>query len=384
MLLPLLAACGAEATTNEGMPPAADVAALPAAEVPGRVLAACHGDVLGLERFIASVTLPDGSQVKAFGHLPDKLRVQLPSGEVHLYHDGRTVRLGDTPTELPADAALRLRALHSLLDVVGLGPLHRAIGCQRTGERTFSLLQPAAEPWLLTLQPGSLLVERLHGPAGAVRVIEHGRTSTTWIIRTAEVEPLGACAVRFDEWDYPWDASAFALTRKRPAGSAVHVMGAEARPETPQLEERARALRWLVLDDPLSWEGRAAAVQEHVRMLQEGQQELAGFAGLLSEGERARLVVPFRPEKGGARFEPPVGWDVRDVPAGRGLTVFPRSGDLAQRAADGERLLRAALQAQGLDADGPVLVQPYLHLDKGPPTEAALAALVVRVSVAVK
>lgn len=368
------------------------LAQVPAAEVPSRVLAHCHQGLVGMDRFAARIELPDGTILQAYAHLPDRLRLQWPDGAVHLL-DGalahRWTGAGER-VELAADAAARLVAVRTLLDVAALGPLHRAIGSTRLDERTFAVAQPASEPWQLTLAAGSLLVERLVGPHGAVDVLEHLRTSTTQIVRVAAIEPLGRCRVRFDSIDCTWDESLFEAQREAAAPTAAPApapatitVGAMPRPTAPTLES-LRAARWLVVDDPLDWTARAATVQHHMQILRERGQTTAGFAGLLQDGERQRLVIPFRAAPDAAPFAAPADWTILEVGAGRALAVYPDRGDLAQRRAEGEHALRQALQAQGLEAIGPIVAQPYLHLEEGAPAAAATAAPVVRVAVAVR
>ena len=53
-----------------------DVSAIDAATVPSRLVAACHAEVTGFDRFVAQVTLPDGSKAKVYGSLPDRLRIE--------------------------------------------------------------------------------------------------------------------------------------------------------------------------------------------------------------------------------------------------------------------------------------------------------------------
>lgn len=372
---------------------AIDVAALPADQVVGMVLRECHGTMAGLERCAAKVTLPDGEVLQVFAHLPDRLRVQFADGAVHFLvddHADRWIAGTMQRTDLDGEAAARLRALRDLIDVATLGPLHRAIGCQRTGPRTFDLAQPRQLPWQLTLAHDTLLVDAMTGPHGTVQVTDHLRTSTTWVVRKAIVAPLGECQIRFDSRDVLWDESMFAPPppptavddARRGNGRTIQI-GAPSMPSTPTLEPM-RAVRWLVVDDPVDWTHRAETVQQCLRTLTGQGQTLAGFQGLLRDGDRMRLVIPFRAERTDAKATLPADWDIRDLPAGRALVVFPPRSDLPTAFADGERLLLRALADQRLEAIGPILAQPYLHLDEQAPTADEVRAPVVRVSVAVR
>jgi hypothetical protein len=381
----LLVALGPLAACGDGTGERVDVAAIPADAVVAAVLRHCHAELTGMDRVVARATLPDGSELQVFAHLPDRVRVQRPGGEVQLLAGGGAFALrGKAAVPLPEAEAARLRALATLVDAAALGPLHRADRCERTGPRSFRLDAGDGGAWDLTLADGALLVESLRGPGGAVRILDHLHTSTTWIVRRASIEPLGACALRFEQRAFAWDESMFAV----PGGQAAVApapqisRGAESRPASPAPVEEP-AMRWLVLDDPGDWGERAALVAARCAVLRAAGQELAGFAGLLRERERARLVLPFAPRQD-ARFQPPEGWDVRDVPARRVLLVFPGAGGVDERIAAGERLLREAAARLGLAIEGPVLAQPYFHLDEGPPTEQRLAAPVVRMTVPVR
>lgn len=393
-LLLLLLACSDEARLEQ---PALDHRTLVPAEVPALLLAACHGELTGFSRFAAKVTLPDGGTAQVFGKLPDHLRVQWPDGSIDLLDRDRALGLSrdnGAAEELALAAATRLRAMRILLDTAGLGPVRRATSCTRTGPKTFLLHQEEASGVELELEPTALRVRRL----GSVQVEEHLVTSTTHIVRIASIEPLGRCTIRFDKIDFALDETIFVstprsvpLTPIRPANndpvakpqSDTVTVGTPRRPTEPVIEP-VRAQRWLCLPDPGTWPLRAAAVQTHLTTLAKAGQTTAGFQGLLRDGDRTLLVVPFRQKDGAPPFAEPAGWDVREVRAGRALAVYPASGDIDQRATAGERALRAALAEQALDADSSILVQPFLHLDETAPDAEALKAPVVRVSILVK
>jgi len=139
-----------------------------------------------------------------------------------------------------------------------------------------------------------------------------------------------------------------------------------------------------VLPDPVDWAARAELVQQRMRFLEQHGQEMAGFVGLMREDGQALLVLPFRPATGAAELTAPDGWNIRRFETGPCLEVYPPTGELNERIAAGERMLREALQAQGLQPVGPVLAQPFLHLDEAAPTAEQSKAPVVRVSVAVR
>ncbi len=378
----LLFACGPERAA-----PAAELdAALDGKAVVARVLAECHADLVGFDRFAAKVTLPDGGMALAYGNLPDRLRVQWPDGQVQLWdRESSFAAEGGSTHELPAADHARLRALHRLLCAASLQPLRAAAAAVRTGPRSVQLTQPDGSEWQLILRDDSLLPARLDGPDAAVTIEAHLTTSRTRIVKQAAVAPLGSCALRFDAIDFAWDESMFAERRPQaPAASSPPLLlGRPNRPTTPTIEA-VRPLQWLCVEDPGDWRRRSEAVMRWLSELQARGQTMAGFAGLLRDGDRTLLAVPFRPDAGGESLAAPPHWDVRTLPSSRALAVYPARGDFATRWREGDSQLRAALAAQDLVATAPVLAQPFLHLDEGPPDAAAADAPVVRVSVTVR
>jgi hypothetical protein len=159
--------------------------------------------------------------------------------------------------------------------------------------------------------------------------------------------------------------------------------GGEPRSPEPCLVE-SKAMRCVVLEDPGDWARRAEAYRPVHEELQRQDQMIAGFPMLWRQDGRPWLGVPFRQRPGGRAVEVPSGWTIRDVPAGKWLVVYPPSGGFDERLADGERRLERALAAQGLEAAGAVVAQPFFHLHEGEPPPDKLAAPTVRLSVPVR
>lgn len=374
-----LAACG------ETEPPAR--AELPEPErLAAALVRECHGDLVGFDRFVATVTLSDGGTVHVQGSLPHRLRAQWPDGAIDLLDEDRATRLvdgGKSTRPLDGVARDRLFALRKLLDAAALGPVRRSVRCELVGPRVYLLHQADGTEVDLELRDDALRVSRL----GAVHVLAHLDTSASHVVRSAEIAPLGRCTIRFEKIDFAFDESIFDAratsrteTEASPPEAKPMTVGAPRRPAEPT-QEPVRAQRWLCVPDPGDWGARSRRVQELVARLREAGQTTAGFQGLAREGERDLLVVPFRGAEGKPEWSAPADWDVREVPAGRALAVYPPSGDFAERRARGEAQLAAAQKALGLEARGLVLAQPFLHLDENEPDAAALAAPVVRVAV---
>lgn len=383
----LLAVACSDATPPAAAPRAVDLAAIADTDLVDAVLDECHRPLRGhLDRIAAVVTLPDGAEVQLFAQLPDRLRTQAHDGSF-LLRDDTVLRLGDDgATAAPTDAAERVRRLRTLLDGALLGPLHRAIGCTRAGASEWDVAQPGGGVVRLALRPGTLLPARL----GEVTFGEHLRTTTTWVAKRAALPEFGECTLRFTFGDVTWAPDFFTAKPRVDAPSAPlpsHVrmttQPGEARSPVPVLQEQP-ATSWLVVADPGAWPARHAAYRPLHASLEAQDQHVAGFPLLWRDGERAWLGAPFRRRADGPAFVAPDQFTVRELPAGRWLVVYPPAGDLAARIAAGERSLREALAARALEAAGPIVAQPFVHLQEGVPTEAKLAAPVVRLSVPVR
>jgi hypothetical protein len=395
LLLTAAAGCGGEPpAAPPPAPRAVDTSRIADDELVAAVLDECHRPLRGrMDRIAAEVQIGDGSVWRAYAKLPAALRAAGPPGQF-LLRDGEVHRLGDASpdgaVEPATDVPSMLRSLQTLLDAASLGPLYRATGCRRTGPATFELAQPHGEPWTLQLQAGTLLPERLRSGDREVQVLGHLRTTTTWIVDRAETAGLGTCKITFEFADLAWSDDFFEPppTRQRqPRVERPRIPfvpgGAEPKSPTPILVD-ARAVEWIVLDDPGSWPARASAYRPVHEELLRQEQAIAGFPILSRDGDRALLAVPFRPRGPAQLLQAPTGWQRRAVPAGRLLVVYPPEGDFAARCATGERLLREAAAAQSLQVRGPAVFQPFLHLQEGEPSAERLAAPVVRVSLPVE
>ncbi|HEX5053198.1 MAG TPA: hypothetical protein VFZ65_15595 [Planctomycetota bacterium] len=359
------------------------------------VLDECHKPLRGRMDRIAAVVRPaGGSEVRLFALLPDRLRTQ-EADRAFLLCDDRVVRLRDDSGANaggPATPAERTRVqrLRLLLDVATFGPLHRATGCRRLGDLEFELSQPEGPPWTLRLRPDNLLPAALAGPDGEVRIVDYLRTSTTWIAKHLELDGLGVCDVHLELGGLDWTPDFFAppdeprntaepVLRIAAPGTAV----AETRSPTPILVE-GRAAQWICVPDAGTWPQRVAAYKPLHEELERQDQLIAGFPIFWQEHGRHWLAAPFRQRPDGPAFQAPDGWQIRAVPAGKWLVVYPKDGELAGKLAAGERLLREALTQRGLEPQGAILAQPFVQLQEGEPSPEKLAAPVVRMSVALR
>jgi hypothetical protein len=386
----LLTACGGEPQQPKTPPPrTVDLSAIADADLVAAVLDECHRPLRGrLDRIAAIVHLPDGEEVRLFAQLPDKLRAVARDGSFLLLQDDvHRLHADRTEPAAPADAA-RIRLLRTLLDAALLGPLHRARDCHRVEATEWDVRQPDGSSVRLALRPHTLLPARLTDARGDVRFDDYLRTSTTWMVQRAALDGLGACRLQFLLHDMAWAPDFFdvrPLAAATPSDAAVRMPTTGGEPQSPDafLVDSAAA-RWIVVADPGTWPLRCERYAPlHEELVRQGQQ-VAGFPVLWQEGGEPRLAAPFRQKRGGAEFAPPSGWTIRDVPGGRWLVVYPPEGDLAARLADGERRLQEAATARRLTARGPVIAQPFFHLQEGVPPADKLAAPVVRMSLPVQ
>lgn len=393
----LIHACGAEGA-QQPAPRArtVDVAAIAERDLVAAVLDECHRPLRGkIDSISAKVRPAEGMEVQLFAILPDKLRVQEANGSYLLTGD-TVFRLGNAEARQPApEAAARVRLLRTLLDAATFGPLHRATSCRRTGPHEFELTQPDGSLCKLRLRDHSLLPDSFASAAGEVRIVEYLRTPTTWIAKQLEIDGLGRCGVFLDDRDIDWAPDFFAppaaakgesgAKSERGERTRMPVPGPvpESRSEVP-VEGDAKATRWVCIADPGNWAARAAAYRPVHAELERQKQLIAGFPIFWQEEGKAWIAAPFRQRPNGPAFQAPKDWQLREVPAGRCLEVWPPGISLDEKRAAGERMLRQALEAKRLSAAGPILTQPYLHLQEGEPEPEKLASPVVRMAVAVR
>lgn len=342
-----------------------------------------------MARVSAKVVLPDGSELRLYAELPNKLRMQ--SAERRFLLVGNDVfRIDDETVAATAAEAEHVRALRWLIDAAAFGPLHRATECARIGPARFVLGAAGSAPVELTLRENTLLPSTFAFGGTEVTIVDWLRTPSTWVAREVEIAALGRCRIRFETANVGWDDNFFvppatAIARglaPAPGLTGVPSPGTSVakRSPTPVVVD-GKAARWVCVADPGDWPGRVAAYQPlHAELERQGQQ-IFGFPLLFQEGAQNWLAAPFRQRRDGPAFAAPAGWQLREIPAARWLEVHPADGDLATKLANGQRMLVEALRAQGLVAAGPIVAQPFFHLHEGQVSAEKLAAPTVRMAV---
>jgi len=351
------------------------------------VLHACHGPLRDrLDRIDLRVRCAEGTQFQIYAALPTAARIVSAEG-VFLVRDGQIHALDDTARATPLTAALqqRLHALRLLADAVVLGPLRRAQSVTSRAAGVFELSTATGETWQLRLRPGSLLPAELQHNAQRVHFREFLPTTTTWMPARVELAPLGLCELQFELAGIDWRAEFFdppTTPRQQPTPpERIPYLPPGAEPRSPEpFVITSKPLQRVLLADPGDWAGRAARYAPvHSELLRQGQ-SIVGFPMLLQHQGNALLAVPFRQRTGGNALSAPADWRIEAIAESRWLVVYPPDGDLQQRCTEGAQRLQAALAQLGLTAAGPMVYQPFLHLQEGEPTAERLAAPVVRVS----
>jgi len=395
-LLASAAACGpgsqptGDATGANPQPRAVELAQIDAADIPDRVLDECHAAVLRgrMQAIRVVVTLPDGEEIETYARLPRFLRTFGEGGRLLLRDDEATTADGAAP----AAATARLHQLRELLNATTLGPLYRAEKCERIGPGRFRLSPASGPAFELELRPKTLLPAALTGPSGTITIDDYIRSPVTWIPSKATHPQLGTCRLRFESAGLRLKDSFFtfpsASDGNKPAGISKHAIRlaprAEPQSPTPTLQP-ARAVHWLVLNDPGDWPRRTALWRPLHDTLRDQDQQIAGFPILVSIDDEATLGIPFRPRQGNALPAVAASNRVISFEAGRELVVYPEKvDDLPTRCAEGRKRLRKALDDRGLEAIGPIYCQPWVHPEDGVPSDEDLASPVLRVSVRVR
>ncbi|MFM1870844.1 MAG: hypothetical protein RL398_266, partial [Planctomycetota bacterium] len=278
-----------------------------------------------------------------------------------------------------------LTAMRQVVDAAAMGPLHRSKTANREGA---TLRLPAAgyAACEVVLRTDSVLPARWTFDGDVVEVRDFLRTTTTWMTKTVHHADLGAVEIAFERAGVVWSPDFFAPPASRDESPAPRIVlpgqgGAEARSATPAAG-KAAAMQLVVLPDPGDWAARATAYAPIHAELERQNQRIAGFPMLFDDGGRSLLAAPFRRRPDGPAFVPPDGWQLRDWPDQQLLVVYPADGDFEQKRRAGTAALRDTLAAQGRRMLGPIVIQPFFHLQDGAPAADKLAAPVVRVSVA--
>lgn len=373
----------AAAPANARAVPAGSVAA---EQLVAAVLDECHRPLrLRMQRVKASVTLPSGARWLVQADLPHRARTRKGRQE-WLANGGRVTSLeGD---EAASEAAGRTLDLTVLVDVAAFGPLHRATGCSEEGD-AFHLAQPDGDAVRLALHPDTLLPSSMRVRGDLIAVEDYLRTPSSWVARRLRHPRLGVCEVVFEDGGIQFPDGYFDPEREDKGQQPVirqPIPGAVVETQSPTpIVVDGKATQLVVLPDPGDWQDRYAPYREVIDELQLQNQRIAGFPCLfVDEDRRGLMAAPFRQRKGQPPFDPPSDFLLSDVPAGKLLVVYPPDGDVEARIEAGRQLLERELANRRLTAKGPMIAQPFVHLDAAPPEAAELVDVAVRVWVRIE
>ena len=357
-----------------------------AEDVVEAVLDECHRPLRArMQRVKATVTLGSGDRVLCQAALPDRARIRAGKDE-WLVLDGSVRSL--TGAQVASAEAERLRDIVAVVDAAAFGPLYRADSCARADE-AYLLADKRGRETRMTLFPRTLLPSSFSRQEDRVDVLDYLRTSTSWVARGLAHPRLGPCRVVFEDGGVHFPKEYFTATRDPapgPAAVRAPIPGAvvETQSSTPIVVE-GKATRLVLLDDPGAWPSRHEQFRDVIEELQRQEQRIAGFPLLFTDEDgRPRVAAPFRRRANGRELSPPDGYRLAEVPAGKLLVVYPPEGDLEARRRSGEALLRRALANRRLRARGPVVAQPFLHLQAAPPDAEKLEDVTVRVWVRIE
>ncbi|MCA8973742.1 MAG: hypothetical protein KDC98_03425 [Planctomycetes bacterium] len=393
-----LAGCGEPGPQPAADPPsglaaarAVDLDEVLDGELTALVLAECHALLRGsMQAVTANVTLPDGDKLQCHTRLPNDLRVAGAKGK--FVQSGDSIasigepRVDGKAREVTTAEHRWMVALRDLLDIATFGPLYRARGCRRIAAAEYEIDVGGPTPMRMRLHPGTLLPAAFEDTFGTITIDDYLHTPATWIPAGLTHPELGRCRITFEKCGQLWRDDFFLPDSDRPTESPrirITTESIETRSPVPVFCDANRT-RWLVLDDPGTWQERAAIYAPLHDSLLAQRQKIAGFPILTRIDDKDVLVIPFRPREGDELPPLAVGRRVLLIEAGRELVVHPPDGDFEHRRRDGERMLRAAMANNGLEADGEIRCQPYFHFDEGAPQAADLAAPVVRMSVRIR
>lgn len=366
--LVLLAAIFAPVVYWQGAQPQAERPALaPSAVIDGVVARSIGTFESDLRNVVLNVRAePDDAPMAVWLADDGRMRLDRPGiGSETLTADSGFAWSGKTDSRtLTAERRKELEALRANCRAVLCLPLLGASNAERTGRDSlqFATADETAGEQLWTLrhdEDGNLL--SLAAPsAGRVDFIEFKPPPGMSLAQVVDLSGLAAefCGQRLFELSSAasfFDASTF-LPPDRREGIAlppdVDVQPADL-PHDPRFET-AEARRWLVLDDPGSWQQRVALCYAEGERL--GEHDQAGFGDpMLIQPDR--LAIPFLPFEDAAPYEAATNETVREVREHTVAAVLAKPGDsFDARVAAAKARLLSFLASQGRKASGPLRI----------------------------
>jgi hypothetical protein len=313
---------------------------------------------------------PDGEATTVLARLPDRLRITHPDGSAGLLRGEAawTWAHGAAPAAAGAESRAELERWRTLLDLLTLGPLERALQhdpppAERSGPDRLAVGTGEARIEV-ELDPARDLVEALHGSGISVRILERhigerpgpaGAAERTVVPILVDEAVLGTWHLRFLGAGIDFDEQVFAPPTGAAAPTFTH--GGPGGTTAPRIEAAA-AVSWLMFEDPGSWTARMQLFRSAGPRLGPLGYGNGGDPMLVATEDGPFFVIPFRPRRGDAEsLVPGAGERLRSWPAGRVVAVDPPAGEaFERRIAAGRTALEGFAQSEGLHLDGPICV----------------------------
>lgn len=315
-----------------------------------------------------------------------RLRVDRQDGTVEILgRQGGWRCAADRAPQALDEADLReLRALRDLLGAAYLLPLYGARQIERRGPAVFAIAAADGSTWRLEIDVTKQRPKSLSGPPGEVVFHDFLESAVSQLPQRVGLGKLGEQRLKLLGADALFEEYLF-QDPSRPAsaaslGSKLARREGDARPTEPILETIESTL-FLVIDDPLDWEKRAAAITAVGATLGEQGQFGQGLPFLFTEADRQRIGIPFVPDEttGSRPFLARPGQDARARPRHTAIVVYGADASFAVSSAALARAALAFAERHRHTVAGPLRTLPYLAWEDGGPSEARLQRLGVRV-----
>jgi hypothetical protein len=342
-----------------------------------------------MDRSLLELREGNASPTVVAAWLPDRLRMDANGVVEILVNDiGWRCPVNETPVKLQGRGLEAIVQMRDFVRGMLLTPLYEMRSAVRNGDEILLELD-GGEQWHLQIGEDPLLPASLRGPRGEIRFVDYRETSVTKLPRRVVLGDLGEREIQFRTTGVVYSELLFAdpeavpgaeLPTGQPGPTRSLSVGIDYRPQTPEILEIRDAF-WLVMDDPITWEGRSElVVQSHLTLYDQGQ-TLAGFTGFVEEQARKLLIIPFvpDPDRGSRPFVRRENQTIRRIPAHRALVVYPSPGPFQEAIVNSRRQLSDHVRNHALQADGPIRVYPYVFLWDGAPTAEKLSSEPVRI-----
>jgi hypothetical protein len=315
-----------------------------------------------------------------------RLRVDRQDGAVEILgRQGGWRCLANQPPQALDEGGLReLRALRDLLGAAYLLPLYGARTVERRGPSVFAIVAADGSTWRLEIDLTKHRPKSLSGPPGEVVFHDFLESAVSQLPQRVGLGKHGELRLKLLAADALFEEYLF-QDPSRPAtvaalGAKLTRRDGDARPTEPLLETIESTL-FLVIDDPLDWDKRAAAITTIGETLAEQGQFGQGLPFLFTEAERPRIGIPFVPDEttGSRPFLARTGQDARARPRHTAIVVYGADASFAVGSAALARAAQGFAERHRHTLAGPLRTLPYLAWEDGGPSEARLQRLGVRV-----